>query len=702
MKLPFLLNTVSQCSSLKEVEEVFNKLLKVLPSLDGNTVSNCLNILSKKEINHPKGYWSRTAQVLTEKCSKRLNNKTILSNYEVREVCIILNAFAKVDYLSVNLIEESTKIITKQIRDVHTRDICNVIHSLGKLNQISPLTKIINKLFKLGAQRENDYEKILKIIEECNEQDFSMLLRVFLLNSENLELDNVTKKFLKSISDKYDHLSDQTLAILSNSLANYGRDDNQTLSVLAPIITYRLRKGYFTPQCIAQISNGYAKLKSREEELFTALSERVLRDMDLFSARCISNVLNAFSKLNIFKRDLFVASIPHLENKVYSMTPQCIGNIVNSYSKFLNEFEPPVLISFFNKLIEPLLKWDDFDSFIGQNYANILNGVSKLNMRVSPRGNLQDPKINEEGVIGVDMEPGKDDIESADVKKTITSKPEQLKVYPLFRKLSNPIAKIVDDLNHLDVLLIVNSMSRCRVLDEHLLRRMLVKLKEYHKKYKTLEMVNIINTLSILYECVSSQNYVSILDKEVTWSNNTTVMSTSDEIAETKIEEEIRSGYLYFIDHFFGHLDNFKNICGLHIKLLFNSFSRCNVNKREYRDPLVDKYIELGQTNTLDLMQIVNHYVNFKLEMPIQLQEYITKHYGGKSEQTQLGDSREAMRQLINQNSWDFFSQPYLIYTSLLYRTSLPKSLFLSILGNVNLLNLKKGGFLAIRLKPNS
>ncbi|UKK00982.2 hypothetical protein MACK_001795 [Theileria orientalis] len=650
MKLPFLLNTVSQCSILKEVEDVFNKLLRALPSLDGNTVSNCLNILSKKEINHPKGYWSRTAEVLTEKCSKSLKNNTILSNYEVREVCIILNAFAKVDYLSLNLIEEITKIITKKIRDLHTRDICNVIHSLGKLNQISPLTKIINKLFKLGAQRENDYEKILKIIEECNEQDFSMLLRVFLLNSEHLELDKVTKKLLKSISDKYDHLSDQTLAILSNSLANYGRDDNHTLSVLAPIITYRLRKGYFTPQCVAQISNGFAKLKNREEELFKALSERVLSDIHLFPPRCISNVLNAFSKLKIFKRELFMASIPNLENNVDSMTPQCIGNIINSYSKFVKEFEPPVLISFFNKLIEALLKWDVFDSFIGQNYANILNGVSKLHMRVNPRANLQNLRLNEEGVISVDLEQRKDVIGAADVKKPIGSAPEELKVYPLFRKLSNPITKIAEDLNHLDVLLIVNSMSRCRVLDEHLLRRLLVKLREYHEKYKTLEMVNVINTLSVLYECVSSKNCISILDNESIWSSNPTVMRlTSDQIPETKIEDDIKTYYLYFIDHFFEHLENFKNMRGLDIKLLFNSFSRCNINKREYCDALLDKYIELGQTNTLDLVQIVNHYVNFKLEIPIKLQKYINKRYGDKGGQTPLGDSQETMRRLINQ-----------------------------------------------------
>ncbi|BAM40805.1 conserved hypothetical protein [Theileria orientalis strain Shintoku] len=675
MKLPFLLNTVSQCSSPKEVEEVFNKVLRALPSLDGNTVSNCLNILSKKEINHPKVYWSRTAEVLTEKCTKNINNNTVLSNYEVRQVCIILNAFAKVDHLSAKLIEESTKIITKQIRDLHTRDISNVIHSLGKLNQISPLTKIINKLFKLGEHRDNDYEKIVKTIEECNEQDFSMLLRVFLLNSENLELDKITKKLLKSISDKYDHLSDQTLAILANALANYGRDDSKTLSVLAPIITHRLRRGHFTPQCVAQISNGYAKLKNREEELFTAVSERVVRDAGMFSARCISNVLNAFSKLSIFKRELFMASMPQLENNVEAMTPQCIGNVINSYSKFVKEFEPQVLISFFNKLIEALLKWEDFGAFIGQNYANILNGVSKLHMRVSTRGNIEDPRVREEGVIGVDMEPGSDDasapdngvaaveagdigvsdddtadVGTGDVKTIIGSKHEELKVYALFRKLSNPITKIVDDLNHLDVLLIANSMSRCRVLDESLLRRLLVKLKAHGKKYKTPEKVNTINTLSILYECVSRQNYISISDRELTMSNNTTDMRvTPEQIPETKIEEEIRRYYWYFIEDFFAHQENIEHIRGLDIKLLFNSFSRCNMNMREYCDALVDKYIQLGQTSTRDLTQIVNHYGNLQMEMPTQLQEYIVRHHGGKSERTQRGESQETTRESISQ-----------------------------------------------------
>uniref|UniRef100_A0A3B0MTJ9 RNA-editing substrate-binding complex 6 protein domain-containing protein n=1 Tax=Theileria annulata TaxID=5874 RepID=A0A3B0MTJ9_THEAN len=526
MKLPFLLNSVSRCVSLKEVESVFSRFLKVLPSLDGNTTSHCLNILAKKEINQPKFLWLKTAEILTESEDKS-NPNSILSKFQVKDVCIILNAFAKVNFLNLKLIESGTSIIIRQIRNIHTRDLCNVIHSLGKLNQLSTLSRVINKLFT-GKNNIKDMNSVLKVIKNCNEKDFSMLLRVLMLNSETLGLDSITRKLLDSLTNKYEILSDQTIAILSNSVAQYGRDENGTLSVLAPIITLRLRKGCFTPQCIAQISNGCAKLNFRDFELFSALSQRVLMNVHEFPPRSLANILNAFSKLNIFNKQLFTSLIPQFESNLKLMTPQCIGNTINAYSKFSLQLNINLLISFFNKMVLEMINFNSFDSFIGQNYANIFSGITKvyieyikstntnISIESSSTGNSNtgttggensstrtigiDISLTDNTVIDTSSPVNTSTVDSnmnyIEYEEKITSEYLRKLLILLLKKMYESILEKFDEFNHLDVLMIFNSMARFQIYDKILIEKLLEKLKIFMEKYKIFELNNIVNSCS--------------------------------------------------------------------------------------------------------------------------------------------------------------------------------------------------------------
>ncbi|EAN30652.1 hypothetical protein TpMuguga_03g00811 [Theileria parva strain Muguga] len=655
MKLPFLLNSVSRSVSLKEVETVFSKFLKVLPTLDGNTISHCINILSKKEINQPKFLWLKTAEILTDSDNKS-NHNSILSRLEVKDVCIILNSFAKVNFLNLKLIETGTSIIIRQIRNIHTRDLCNVIHSLGKLNQHSTLSAVINKLFKPKNNKINNINSVLKVISNCNEKDFSMLLRVLMLNSENLDFDSVTKKLLNSLTDKYDSLSDQTLAILANSVAQYGKDENGTLSVLAPIITLRLRRGNFTPQCIAQISNGFAKLNFRDFELFSALAQRVLMNPQEFPPRCLANLLNGFSKLNIFNEQLFTKLIPQFESNLSLMTPQCIGNTVNAYSKFSSQLNLNLLFSFFNKMILELLNFNTFDSFIGQNYANILSGITKLYTEFLRSHNSQSNYTNETYELCNKM------------------------LMALIKKLYVPMLEKFEEFNHLDVLMIFNSMARFRICDNNLIGKLLSKLKLFMQNYKIFELINIVNGCSKFYTTdlktyfpdsnlntsltqstlnttinhankFNTRDLYNTLDLNNTVENNNTVDSTkSVDVAKFELKDVstisgicniictsdvvdkvlILDYYKHFMDHLIKLLRG-KSLSYNHIRLVFNSLTTFNMHNKDYNEVLskvlVDSELDKNEERVIKTFSsVVDYYYGINQKMPNHLEKYILSH----------------------------------------------------------------------------
>ncbi|EKX73129.1 conserved hypothetical protein [Theileria equi strain WA] len=478
MVLPFLVRSVASSHTKKDVEVVFTKLLKALPELEGSIVANSLNLLSKKEISQPTFHWRKIADILTENTSRvkhESKNKTttLIHNYTANEICIILNAFAKINCVHHGLLNTSVKIIMDQIREVHTASICNVIHSLGKFGEISFIKDIVKKLVacsgpsartfpgkskKIGGYNSVntmswDSKTIQKLVGNFNEKDFSMILRVLLLNNDKLGTDNMVNDLLSSLATKCENLTDQTIAILVNSIAYYGQDNNGLLYVLSPIISLRLKNSGFTPQCIAQIANGYARLDVRDEVLFGALSDRVCKDNDKFSVRVIVNVLNAHAKLSIYDEKLFGLCVKKLEKRVKEMTPQCVGNTISAYSKFSGLIDRSKLQNFFNILCKYIEELDCFDNFIPQNYVNILDGLTRL--------------------------------------EAYSQK--------LFLKFAASIIPLKDKLNHVDVKSLLFSIYHCKLIHSDLLLALLSRLEFVIKKMGHNFMTNSIFITSQLH-----------------------------------------------------------------------------------------------------------------------------------------------------------------------------------------------------------
>ncbi|KAK2195859.1 hypothetical protein BdWA1_002457 [Babesia duncani] len=569
MKLPFILNSVAGARTGKEIDQIFSKLLKVLHSLEGHQISHCLNILSKKNVEHSRTLWLKAAELLTDGrvnknynvAAKHIHEKGIISTYDVKDACIILNAFANVDVMCMRLINATTSVILDHIRNVHISDICKVIHSLGKFKKSEPLTKIICAVSqaygkKLNRNGGNSLKDAESFIRQMNERDFSMFLRACLLNNKKEYISDLSSSIRQFLSTNSTALSDQSIAILVNSLARYGRDDNGLLLILSPIITTRLKQGSFTSQCIAQISNGYSRLGIRDTELLETLAKRMEGNISNYSVRSIINCLNAMCNLSYYHHGLFTAAAINLEGRVTEMTPQCIGNVVASYSKYYHLAHRKSVSILFRNIARHLETIQSFDSFVPQNYANILNGLSK----------------------------------------------SQIDAPGCFVKLAGEIVKLQKHLNALDISILLNAYARVKLVIPELLDCLCSKIKCIIHQLKPLEFSGTLNSLTILYDVLKST--------EASCNTSTIILDAINLMKDSLTAELIN-----------------KFRC-LDVRLVLNSLARSNIIHVQIYDMLLEQLIpNSNYLSLVDISNVTNVYFKFGLQFPDTFCKFITKWF---------------------------------------------------------------------------
>ncbi|ORM42122.1 uncharacterized protein BXIN_0695 [Babesia sp. Xinjiang] len=424
MKLPFLLNTASRACSTSDVEGLLSKLERVISRLDGPQVSNILNLLSKKDVEHSKTSWTRISRALLarpvqrkapenncrewsahghdtdqlhhqfapaddtvvtlnlnkvscsynyaeNKESHRSDDKNRLSSalctYDIKDVIIILNAFSKVGVVPPELMVAVVEIVVKQLNAIGSHEISTLIHTLGKHGMIDDLKAVLD-----GCKTVDD--------RSLNEHDYSMILTALILNESKLKKSFAFDKLVGVIDSKCESMSDKSIAILVNSLAKFGKDERGILLLLVPLIIKRFRDGSFDPMSVSQIANGVARLDLLNPELMTAIAQRIRCDKNNFSTRCKVTILNAFHKLNFFDSKLFEDLVADLTSCNADMTPQCVANTVAAVAHFSDKMRHKDLLPLLKALYHRVCMMKSLRRFTMQNQANILNGFSKIGL----------------------------------------------------------------------------------------------------------------------------------------------------------------------------------------------------------------------------------------------------------------------------------------------------------------------------------
>lgn len=494
MKLPFLLNSAAKASSVREIESVFLKFLKILPDLDGSQVSNVFNLLSKKDVKQPLECWSRAADALVspfhlnegeygsrvshadrgniseqrhcqanddknishmtegriggipyrnnheETGEAKENHYSILSGYDVRDGIIILNAFSKVEVVTPNLVRTVVNKVMESTDKLESRELSSIVHALGKRGMMKDVSKLI---------RSNP-----EVVEGCTkgELDYSMILRVMMLNRDRLKGYEGFEKIVSMLDKKCVHMSDKSMAILVNSLARFGRDDLDMVYLLTPLITRRLRNGAFTAMCISQIANGIARLNRVDRELMSEIAKRTCSNLSEFDTRCKVTILNAFHKLNHFNEELFALLVPDLTVNNEDMTPQCIANTISAVAHFSKRITHEDIMALFNALSDRVLRFPSLQQFTIQNQVNILNGLSKVGIyRDDIYEHLADNMID-----------ATNNMKSIDVACIVNAFARASKDHELLHYICKNIGKYLESMKPQELTCVLNSMNKLR------------------------------------------------------------------------------------------------------------------------------------------------------------------------------------------------------------------------------------------------
>ncbi|CDR96256.1 hypothetical protein, conserved [Babesia bigemina] len=524
MKLPFLLNSAARASSAGELDSVFSKLLKAIPHLEGVQVSNILNVLSKKDVEHRKESWLRvSAQLLSTNAKQwarggihrqggagnQLNNQkplqqdtpstiltsinatnasssnqndnecsfsrritglpSVLANYDIRDVIIILNAFSKVGVMPPELMQAVIRIVMLHLNRLGSQELSKMLHTMGKHGMLDDVNAVLKK-HRRG-------------IEECitDERDYSMALRVVMLNQDKLKDSDALNVLVGVIDNKCKEMSDKSLAILVNSIGRYGRDERGMMPLLAPLIIKRLRSGGFDPMSISQMANGVARVSFLNVQLMDEIARRVVENIELFSTRCKVTILNAFHKLRYFDSKLFDAVVTDLTSSNADMTPQCIANTISATAHFNKKMRAESVIGLYKALCHRISHFESLQSFTMQNQVNILNGLSKVG--------IEDHK--------------------------------------LYNRFGNNILNTSEHLKPIDVAIVLNAFSRAGMVHGIVLR-LCQNIGDYLSGMKVQELTCSLNSINGLRKCSNS------LQREI---DDTTWTSAMNAIANHMMKE---------------------------------------------------------------------------------------------------------------------------------------------------------------------
>ncbi|GFE52709.1 hypothetical protein BaOVIS_001130 [Babesia ovis] len=619
MKLPFLLNSATRSSSASDVEGILLKLAKVIPQLEGPQVSNILNILSKKDVDHNQGSWNRVSNALLSRQGNQsinvdgcrgckndghLNNpitlagnnidrsistdigfkdipniakgdprspddianiSSVLYTYDIKDVIIILNAFSKVGFMPKEFMNVVVQIVTRHMNIIGGHELSSLVHSLGKHGMIDDVKKILEGYLNL----DEGY---------INEQDYSMIVSTLVLNQDKLGKNPEFNKLLETIDNKCGSMSDQSIAILVNSLGKFGRDEKGLLPMLVPIIIKRLNNASFDPLSISQIANGIARLGFLNTELMKAIALRTSSDLSKFTTRCKVTILNAFHKLNCFDSTLFKNLISDLTTHNADMTPQCIANTVAAVSHFSGKIAHGDILQLFNALHQRICMMESLRLFTMQNQVNILNGFSKIGIH--------------------DME--------------------------LYQRIGDNVLVTKDQLKPIDVAIILNAFSRAK--HSHAVVIYLCQnLKGYLSGMKTQELSCCVASINTLRKCTSETN-----------TGDTSIWMTAMETLRFHLSQSP---------------DIISSFRPLDIRLVIVSLADCNiVDHAIYSALLQCLELEIRRSSMWDLLCVFSSLAKVRYSVDTSLLDAIESSFSkiGKCKHRGMADAK-ALRSVIEQ-----------------------------------------------------
>ncbi|KEG00319.1 conserved Plasmodium protein, unknown function [Plasmodium vinckei vinckei] len=444
----YFLKGFNNCKNKVDVDHLSKKFLKHIYNFNAYEISLCLNKFSKINYNE-KDFWNRVCKLITSSDTNVLTrfevvknrqlsknaenrkgesiennhinqNKNFLNIFNIEELCLLVNALAKVNIKN----EEILKLASNKIMN----EININKHAINLLKNISELST--TNVEGASIVSKNISDNYNKINTNLTERDISALIQFILLQKnakknkenggendgenggENGGENELEAKLIDSLR-KVNYISEQSIALILNACSKGYEKNKKLLDVLKVIIIMKIKNedNKCSDIFISSITHSYASFYYRDKVLFNLISDYTCKNMNSINIKSLIIILNSYVNIHIINLKLFSAAIEKLADKkvIQTLSNQCTSNLVTILTKSYNYLDRQKLEYIFKHIIKRI-KWEYtkyldmkkkkkkkknisnysqnysekienlfITSFLMKHLTNILNNLSKLN-----------------------------------------------------------------------------------------------------------------------------------------------------------------------------------------------------------------------------------------------------------------------------------------------------------------------------------
>ncbi|CRG95345.1 conserved Plasmodium protein, unknown function [Plasmodium gallinaceum] len=273
-----------------------------------------------------KKFW----YILSLKLTDILKIKDIYKTFCIRWLALILNSFARVNFLNKNFMKTSSYFIQNyKNEDIHSFDISQIVNSFSKLSYIDPslfsflekfiydkidkmscqsISNICNAYSKLDLKFEKLFFKlsirIKKDMDKFNEQEIANIINSYSkLSKIDFDLFN---KFLDNIYRKFYDFKPIEIVMITNAYSKCNIYNKCFFSHLFSYITKNSKN--FHPTELSILANSYAKFNLREIKIFEIIKKGIIKKENMLDSGNVAMLLHAYGKL-LIREEYFILNL---------------------------------------------------------------------------------------------------------------------------------------------------------------------------------------------------------------------------------------------------------------------------------------------------------------------------------------------------------------------------------------------------------
>ncbi|SOV20865.1 conserved Plasmodium protein, unknown function [Plasmodium sp. DRC-Itaito] len=315
-----------------------------------------------------KNYW----YILSTKLTSILKEKNIHENFHIRWLALILNSYAKINFVNRNFlkgcseyIQHNYKIMSSENKKdyiIHSFDISQIVNSYTRLNYID------EKLFWYLKKYIDEQ------IDDMSYQSISNICNAYskLLNIEKYE--NMFFKLGMRIRDNIKQFKPQELANILNSYSkfyNIYMNNNIHVNNNVDYKDHLNDSNY--------LSYNFLKKKKKTFPFFDIFNKAIsyiLCNYHKFMPIEITMIINSYSKCNIYNNNLFCYLYNYIKKNIHNFHPTELSILCNAYANF-NKRENKI----FDMIRNILMTNNNINKLEDGNTAMLLHAYAKLLIR---------------------------------------------------------------------------------------------------------------------------------------------------------------------------------------------------------------------------------------------------------------------------------------------------------------------------------